>query len=84
RQERALRLIEEQSLWQEAFTLCVDVVNKCYIRDEAFASRNVYGIVRQHLEMLWEMDEEQRSRFSAFEFILSRTTVSRSSLNKIL
>ncbi|MBL5926028.1 helix-turn-helix domain-containing protein [Enterobacter asburiae] len=84
RLERALHLIEKQSLWQEAFTLCVEIANKCYIRDEAFASRNVYGIARQHIEMLWEMDEEERRRFSVFEFILSRTTISRSSLNKIL
>ncbi|HEO9815833.1 TPA: helix-turn-helix domain-containing protein [Klebsiella variicola] len=81
--ENFYRMIEEKKLWQEAFTLSIYMLNINYIRDEALASRNVYGIVRHYIEIFWSMEEE-RSRFSIFEFILSRTNISRSSLNKIL
>ena len=84
RHDRGMEVIAELNLWREAYLVTSDVANMFFIRDEACASRNVYGLVRQHLEMLWEMDETQRAGTSVFEFILSRTTISRSSLNKIL
>lgn len=77
-------LINKKALWKEAFLLSTNMTNTCYIRDENFISRNVYGIVRQHLELIWEMDPDIRETFSIFDFILNRTTISRSSLNKIL
>lgn len=77
-------LIQDNSLWHEAFTLGIAVANTCFTRDEACASRNVYGIVRQHIEMLWALGGDQCKKLSVFEFVLNRTSVSRSSLNKIL
>jgi len=84
RKEVIFDVFDTCELWREAFTLCVDVANKAFERDEACASRNVYSIVRQHLEMIWVMDEQQRNSTSVFEFILDRANISRSSLNKII
>ena len=82
--EQGMNLINEKTLWKEAFLLSINMTNTCYMRDENFISRNVYGIVRQHLELIWEMDSDTRVTLSMFDFILNRTTISRSSLNKIL
>ncbi|WP_050863390.1 helix-turn-helix domain-containing protein [Enterobacter kobei] len=82
--EKGMNLINEKNLWKEAFLLTINMINTCYMRDENFISRNVYGIVRQHLELIWKMEPDIRETFSIFDFILNRTTISRSSLNKIL
>jgi CRP-like cAMP-binding protein len=84
KKDTAFELFSEDNLWREAFSLCVDIVNSAYMRDEICTTRNVYKVVRNHLELLWTMEEPQRSSTSLFEFIMDRTKISRSSLNKIV
>ncbi len=82
--ETGMHIINKNNLWKEAFLLSNSMINISYIRDEHCISRNVYEIVRQHIELIWELDIEIRSSISVFDFILSRTNISRSSICKIL
>ncbi|HID4702653.1 TPA: helix-turn-helix domain-containing protein, partial [Enterobacter cloacae] len=52
--------------------------------DQRFSSKNAYDIIKNNLEAIWELPENERSQISVFKFILSRSSISRSSLNKVL
>lgn len=79
-----LEFINENNLWMEIFEVSIDLTRRTYMRDELFASRDVYSIVRMHIEIFWTMYVQNGDNSSLFDFILNRTTISRSSLNKII
>jgi hypothetical protein len=60
------------------------MANFFFKRDEKFNSKNVYNIIKNNLEVLWELPQNEREKISVFKFIMSRSNISRSSLNNIL
>lgn len=79
-----VKVIGDNNLWEDAFIIMSSALISLYFRDEVVSSNKVYGVVRNHIEILWSLSENERSQISIFDFILSRTSISRSSLNKIL
>lgn len=77
-------MIDENNLWKDACLLACEKTQLYFKRDELVYTSKVYGVIKNHLEVLWSMPEESRKDISIFNFILSRTSISRSSLNKIL
>lgn len=80
-----MRLVEEKKLWKDV-SLILTWYLEIYCFREELNSRttNSYSIVKPYLEMLWEHNQESLNDISIFTFILNRTSVSRSTLNKIL
>lgn len=79
-----IKFIDNNNLWKDAFLIASNAARLSYQHDEIISSKNVYGIVKNHLELLWSMDERERLDTSIFDFVMRRNVISRSSLNKIL
>lgn len=77
-------IIDENKLWKQAFEIVSRATIFYYERDEMISSGNVYGVIKAHLEQLWSLSVEERGKISIFKFILTRTTISRSSIHKII
>ncbi|WP_371344154.1 helix-turn-helix domain-containing protein [Klebsiella quasipneumoniae] len=80
----SFNIIERKNLWKQACEIVCNASQYYYKRDELVYASNVYDIIKNHLEIIWQMPEDARCKVSVFEYILSRTGISRSSLNKIL
>lgn len=81
--ETALAVIEKDGLWRDVSEILAYVTNLYYYRDENVFAPSAYDIVRAHIEMLWELPASVRLKTSAFDYIMSRNIISRSTLNKI-
>jgi CRP-like cAMP-binding protein len=79
-----VRILNEFNLWEHAFNIVCKVTQLYHHRDEAMSSSTVYDLVKKYLELLWEYPDEERMKISVFEFIMSRSIISRSSINKVL
>ncbi|WP_422865680.1 helix-turn-helix domain-containing protein [Enterobacter cloacae] len=66
------------------FLMTCEITLNFFKRDQRFSSKNAYDIIKNNLEAIWELPENERSQISVFKFILSRSSISRSSLNKVL
>lgn len=77
-------LIETHNLWKEVFTITSSMVKSYFRRDERFYSKNVYDVIKNNLEILWDSPPLERKKTSIFKYILSRSDMSRSSLSKVL
>ncbi|HDC4621274.1 TPA: helix-turn-helix domain-containing protein, partial [Enterobacter asburiae] len=84
KRENMLKLLDEKKLWMHAFKIVSMAAQYYYQRDEVVFADSVYGVIKNHLEILWQYPKEDRLKISIFDFILSRSKVSRSSLNKVL
>lgn len=82
--------IDHESLWKDISIIISYHVQLYYVRDLLISQANVYNIIKGYLEMLWSMSADRcgieldANSISVFDFILSRTQISRSSLNKVL
>ncbi|EOI3504694.1 helix-turn-helix domain-containing protein [Cronobacter dublinensis] len=79
-----IQIIDNNSLWKEMYFLVCDYAMEFFCRDTRFSSKNSYNIIKNNLEIIWSYPVGERSEISIFKFILSRSSISRSSLNKIL
>lgn len=77
-----ITLIESTSSWKSVAEILSYAFFMYYQRDEMLTSNDAYGVVKKHIEYFWE--NENIKSTSIFSFILSRTNISRSSVNKIL
>ncbi|MBE4947037.1 helix-turn-helix domain-containing protein [Enterobacter cloacae complex sp. P1B] len=77
-------LADSNNLWKHFFLMTCEIASNFFKRDQRFSSKNAYDIIKNNLEAIWELPENERSQISVFKFILSRSTISRSSLNKVL
>lgn len=80
----AVNIIDSENLWKSAFKIVSMAAFSYYKRDELIISTNVYSIIRRYLLILENLPEDEKNDISLFDYILKRTTISRSSLNKIL
>lgn len=72
------------NLWQYISAILSHALFSSYSRVSLLSSSDVYSMIRQELECLWDQGSGKSEGVSVFNFILNRTPVSRSSLNKIL
>lgn len=79
-----IELIDKNSLWREIYIIATEMVSLFFKRDERFNCKNVYNIIKNNLEVLWELPDKEREEISVFKFIMSRSNISRSSLNNVL
>jgi len=77
-------LADLNNLWKHFFCLACEITLNLFRRENRFSSKNAYDIIKNNLEIIWELPEDERSKISVFKFILSRSRISRSSLNKVL
>lgn len=80
----AIQHIEHLNLWQETSKILCQAAQYYYMRDEVVSGSTVYEVIKNHLEILWRYPLEEREKISTFDFIMSRSNISRSSLNKVL
>ncbi|MGL3103907.1 helix-turn-helix domain-containing protein [Enterobacter asburiae] len=80
----ALDLFNAKNSWQAVSVILSQAAEYHYRRDSMVSCCTTYDIIRNHLEMIWSYPEEDRVNISVFDFILNRTRISRSSLNKVL
>jgi len=80
----ALDLFNKNNSWQAVSVILSQAAEYHYRRDLLVSGCTTYDIIRNHLEMIWSYPEEDRVNISIFDFILNRTSISRSSLNKVL
>jgi hypothetical protein len=79
-----VKILNKFNLWEQAFNIVCKVTQLYHHRDELMSSSTVYDLVKKYLELLWEYPDEERVKISVFEFIMSRSIISRSSINKVL
>ncbi|MBL5884889.1 helix-turn-helix domain-containing protein [Lelliottia amnigena] len=80
----AMEYLTSESLWQEAAKVLCQASQFYYQRDEVVSGNTVYDVIRNHLEILWRYPQGEREKISVFDFIMGRSNISRSSLNKVL
>ena len=74
----------KKNLWIYISTIMSHYLDVCYLRDSILYQDSVYNVIKNHLEILWRYKRDKLDEISVFDFILNRTPVSRSSLNKVL
>lgn len=77
-------IIDDKNMWKNISNILSSNITSYYHRDLLLSKNNVYSIIRNQLEALWEQNSIKQEEISVFEYILHRTPVSRSSLNKVL
>lgn len=83
--EDAIDVLDKENLWKDIAIIMAYTLEIYEHRSHSFAEhRNVYDIVKVHLEMIWDLPEEERNKISIFDYILKRHNISRSSVAKIL
>lgn len=82
--ENAKLVFDKKNLWQDVSNILSYIINLHYKRERLFSSFSVYGVIRSHLEVLGSLPTNERLNLSLFDFILDRTSISRSSLNKVI
>lgn len=77
-------LADINNLWKNFFLMTCEITLNFFRRDQRFSSKHAYDIIKNNLEAIWELPENERTQISVFKFVLSRSNISRSSLNKVL
>ncbi len=77
-------MADHKSLWRHISVILSFYINIYYLRDMMLSQASVYTIIKNHLEIMWSLKKDKLEEISVFDFILNRTPVSRSSLNKVL
>lgn len=84
-QKEFIKIIENKKLWKDVSLILSWYLELYSSRDSINATAtNSYSIVKIYLELLWGKGPDECKDISIFNFILSRTAISRSSLNKII
>lgn len=85
KQSDFIKIIDEKLLWKDIALIFSWYLELYAFRDCINAkATSSYSIVKIYLELLWSKSQDELEEISIFDFILNRTTVSRSSLNKII
>lgn len=79
-----IECLNKEGLWSEAAKILCQAAQFYYKRDEVVSGSTVYEVIRNHLEILWEYPKQERDVISVFDFVMGRSNISRSSLNKVL
>lgn len=83
--EDAIDLFDKEKLWKDIANLISYSMELYEHRsNNLLENRNVYDIIKFHLETIWSMTENEREKISVFHYILKRHKISRSSVAKIV
>lgn len=76
--------IEEKQLWEIMAKHMIILTNKLFIQNEMAAAPTTYDVLCYQLQALARESESIRQQIAAYQYILDRTHLSRSSVMKIL
>lgn len=79
-----IHISDHKNLLSNISVILSHYINIYYVRDVMLTQTSVYNIIKSHLEIMWELQQDKLVEISVFDFILNRTKISRSSLNKVL
>lgn len=82
--ERAVALLEENTLWREAFAWLTWWHRNAQIRDSQLIGCSTYDQIRSTLLSMSDWDDELRARIGVMNYIQRRTGVSRSVIAEVL
>jgi hypothetical protein len=76
--------IRQHQLWEPLLDVMMNTSSTLFQQNHAFAARDSWGLVREHLLSLIKEPEFIRSNISVVDYILHRTHLSRSGVMKLL
>ena len=82
--EQVMALVEEKQVWDLLAKHVMFVTNKLFIYNEMLTAPTSFDILRYQLLMLIQEADEIRASTAAYQYILDRTRLSRSSIMKML
>jgi CRP-like cAMP-binding protein len=82
--ERVIALVEEKQIWDLVAKHVMYMTNKIFIYNEMLTAPTSFDILRYQLLMLIQETDDVRASTSAYQYILDRTRLSRSSIMKML
>jgi len=82
--EQVMALVEEKQVWDLLDKHVMFVTNKLFIYNEMLTAPTSFDILRYQLLMLIQETDEIRASTAAYQYILDRTRLSRSSIMKML
>ncbi|KNC91899.1 winged helix-turn-helix transcriptional regulator [Trabulsiella odontotermitis] len=82
--ERVMALVEEKKAWALMAKHIMFITNKLFLYSEMLTAPTSFEILRYQLQMLILEPESVRNSMSAYQYILDRTRLSRSSIMKML
>ncbi len=82
--ETVMERIEEKQLWEITARHMIIVTNKLFIQNEMAAAPTTYDMLCYQLQALAKESESIRQQIAAYQYILDRTHLSRSSVMKML
>lgn len=82
--EQIMLIVEEKQIWDLVAKHVMFVTNKLFIYNEMLTAPTSFDILRYQLLMLIQEPDEIRTNTAAYQYILDRTRLSRSSIMKML
>ena len=82
--EQVMAIVEEKQIWDLVAKHVMFVTNKIFIYNEMLTAPTSFDILRYQLLMLIQEPDEIRASTAAYQYILDRTRLSRSSIMKLL
>lgn len=76
--------IEAKQLWEIMARHMIIVTNKLFIQNEMVAAPTTYDVLCYQLQALAKESDNIRQQIAAYQYILDRTHLSRSSVMKML
>ncbi|EBK0028747.1 helix-turn-helix domain-containing protein [Salmonella enterica] len=83
-QTEFVKLCDKKQLWRHVSQLIARAERTLHSSPSISAFRNVYDVVKFHLDNIWKLPENERNNISIYKYILERSPISRSSLHKII
>lgn len=82
--ETVMARIEAKQLWELMARHMIIVTNKLFIQNEMVAAPTTYDVLCYQLQALAKESDNIRQQIAAYQYILDRTHLSRSSVMKML
>ncbi|WP_370968016.1 helix-turn-helix domain-containing protein [Enterobacter wuhouensis] len=81
--EDATDIFNKKNLWIYAFNILTWHHNLYFQREMMMTHPDIRKVINEHLKYVWMMPPDVRSKTSVYNFIMSRTHISRSAIHKI-
>ncbi|RSB61806.1 Crp/Fnr family transcriptional regulator [Atlantibacter subterranea] len=82
--EQVMALVEQKQLWDLVAKHMLHITNKLFIYNEILTAPTTYDLICYQLISLLQEPESTRNSTAAYQYILDRTRLSRSSVMKML
>lgn len=81
--EDATDIFNRKNLWGYAFNILTWHLNLYFQREMMMTHPDIRMVINEHLKYVWTLPSDMRSKTSVYNFIMSRTHISRSAIHKI-